>query len=231
MRPTPTPSRKRLREELDLTSQQAREVKEILKEAATTTQGRRIEKALLDISDIIDGFGVESIRVGSEDYSGYWGDAAAAYINTGDIYNATVIYDVDRDRFYLTSVGDWREAAERGRRFTMNPKIVGYRTDTFTPNQEMKSMDFGDLPTKKAFMKAFYRDLGEDGEYTMLLRGEDADAAIGTEFERAIDTEAVFDEHETWDGIKDLKRHWEEGSDEAGSLASAILGTLGFEWI
>lgn len=42
---------------------------------------------------------------------------AAVYLNTGDTYAATLLYDVDRNRWYVTSWGDWVETAERTRRY------------------------------------------------------------------------------------------------------------------
>jgi hypothetical protein len=40
------------------------------------------------------------------------------YCNTGETYASTVLYDVEWDRFYVTSYGDWLETAERARRYT-----------------------------------------------------------------------------------------------------------------
>jgi hypothetical protein len=37
-------------------------------------------------------------------------DSAALYVNTGDAYDETVLFDVPMWRFYLTSLGNWVEA-------------------------------------------------------------------------------------------------------------------------
>lgn len=58
-------------------------------------------------------FGTEPIRDPDAGFHGYWGDTVALYVNTGDTYNTTVVYDVGRDLFYVTSWGDWLEAYER----------------------------------------------------------------------------------------------------------------------
>ena len=57
-------------------------------------------------------YGVEAI----EGDSVFW--PAAEYLNTGDTYRATLVYDFARDRFSVESWGDWLEKAERrGLRF------------------------------------------------------------------------------------------------------------------
>jgi hypothetical protein len=47
--------------------------------------------------------------------SGGDGRVIASYINTGDIYAPTVLYDYDDDKFFLISWGDWVERWERKR--------------------------------------------------------------------------------------------------------------------
>lgn len=212
----PTPSKKRLQEAFRLEPSQALELKEVLRSADFFGRGGRdVEEALQEANKIIDGFGVETVG-GGDDY-GFWGGARAAYINTGDTYSPTILYDVDKERFYLTTLGDWVEGEERAGRYV--------------PNQKMVSLDYGKLPTKKAFMRAYHRELGKDGEYNMKLGASDSEAAEGTVFIEAAGVPASFDEDEVWTGIKQLKRKWDQGDDEAGDLASSILYTLNFEWI
>ena len=38
---------------------------------------------------------------------------AMTYLNTGDTYNATLVYDVGEDELYVSTWGDWVEDAER----------------------------------------------------------------------------------------------------------------------
>jgi hypothetical protein len=116
------PTQKNLREYLRVEGV-AKELADLLKavepgyRSTSASSGREVEKAM-DAADKAMGgtrggsFGVESIR--SSDYSGgYWGDAAALYVNTGDTYNMTLVYDVADGRFYVTSWGDWAEDCER----------------------------------------------------------------------------------------------------------------------
>lgn len=66
----------------------------------------------MDTADkLIGGYGVEAIRGESNSYQSYFGDIVALYVNTGDIYNATVVYDVAKRQFYATTMGDWVEWA------------------------------------------------------------------------------------------------------------------------
>lgn len=70
--------------------------------------------AAMDVIDfILGGHGVEPIRDPNV-LEGYWGDTVALYSNRGDTYDATVVYDVNSERFELTSWGDWVEANLQG---------------------------------------------------------------------------------------------------------------------
>jgi hypothetical protein len=70
------------------------------------------EDALQVANDVMRGHGVEVIN-GAGLFRGYWQDAIAAYVNMGDTYTTTLLYDRLKDRFYITSWGDWLEAFER----------------------------------------------------------------------------------------------------------------------
>lgn len=105
----------------------------------------------------------------------------------------------------------------------------------------MKSMSYGQLPTKQDFMKAYKKELGTDGLYEMRLVGDDKQVAG-----RAVDlmmpnisngldliasgAEGWIGGEELWRFIKMLVRLWDNGDDAAGDLASSILSTLDFEW-
>ena len=68
------------------------------------------------INQEIEGFGVEAIEAEGE-WDRYYGPIVALYINMGDTYATTLLYDVERDSWYITSCGDWVETAERNRRY------------------------------------------------------------------------------------------------------------------
>jgi hypothetical protein len=56
-------------------------------------------------------FGVEPIR--GQHWDGYYGDTVALYLNSGDQYNATLLYDAVKGRFMLTTRGDFVERAPK----------------------------------------------------------------------------------------------------------------------
>lgn len=57
------------------------------------------------------GFGVEGIRCGLT-VSSYWQDTCAIYVNMGDTYDATILYDTVKQKFYVTTLGDFVEAKQ-----------------------------------------------------------------------------------------------------------------------
>lgn len=57
------------------------------------------------INELLGGFGVESVR--GDRYDNYFGDSVAVYVNRGDQYKVTVIYNVVRSRFVLSDLEDF----------------------------------------------------------------------------------------------------------------------------
>lgn len=60
------------------------------------------ELRLSMLNEILECFGVEHVEENG---------SHASYINSGDIYNATILYSLGE--FELTTLGDWIEGAER----------------------------------------------------------------------------------------------------------------------
>ncbi len=60
------------------------------------TKGRsnadRAETNLATLNTLFEGHGIEALRSETE-WDNYWGDTVATYINMGDLYIATFIYD------------------------------------------------------------------------------------------------------------------------------------------
>ena len=108
---------------LDLTADEANQAIEIMKSA-----GRRdsAEMAMRKIDFIIHerdpedaenrrkADNVQSIRHKLLDDNGYWGDTVALYVNTGDVYNPTIVYNVRDRQFILTDVGTFKEELDAG---------------------------------------------------------------------------------------------------------------------
>ena len=73
---------------------------------------RDIDKVLFAVNKAIDGFGVEAIR-SEKAWDNYYGDSVALYVNTGDTYSASVVYDIGKHQLYVTDYGEWVERNEK----------------------------------------------------------------------------------------------------------------------
>ena len=88
------------------------------------------------------------------------------------------------------------------------------------------SLNYGQLPPKAEFLRIYEDEMGSKS-YPMTLRGEDADVMASIKEREA----GNWDADDLWDVLKKLTKKLERGNDDAGSLASSILETLGIEWI
>lgn len=96
-----------------LTASTARMLAKKLKEALEF--GREpIDNALSFANGVMDGFGVESITGPYVD--SYYRNINAIYVNTGEAYAPTILFDTERQKFYVTSWGHWAETVERSGR-------------------------------------------------------------------------------------------------------------------
>jgi hypothetical protein len=73
----------------------------------------RIDCQLTAINELIDGFGVESIEVSSDLFQDrYYWNSIGLYVNQGDTYALTVIYNTVDRLFEFTNWGDYFESME-----------------------------------------------------------------------------------------------------------------------
>lgn len=70
-----------------------------------------IEEILGQYDKQVEGFGIEAIRQ-EETSQSYWYDTRAIYVNTGDTYFETLLYDAQVHKFFMTSWGDFVETRE-----------------------------------------------------------------------------------------------------------------------
>jgi hypothetical protein len=63
----------------------------------------RVEGALERADVALEGFGIEAGTDRGER------KPVVLYVNTGDTYNMTLLYDVVAHKFYYTTLGDWVE--------------------------------------------------------------------------------------------------------------------------
>ena len=80
-----------------------------LREACEQTTLRAVERAMSRANDLLRGSGVEYLRVPTR----RGGVRRAWYINQGDTYDETLIWDRETERFYLASWGEIVEGWER----------------------------------------------------------------------------------------------------------------------
>jgi len=69
-----------------------------------------IDNTLEAINEVLSGFGVEAIN--DNDFYGYYADISLLYVNMGDTYTPTIIYDTRNDEFLACSWGDVVEMAQ-----------------------------------------------------------------------------------------------------------------------
>tara|TARA_X000000950_G_scaffold211112_1_gene253901 strand:- start:1337 stop:2437 length:1101 start_codon:yes stop_codon:yes gene_type:complete len=82
---------------------------------------RKASELLREANEILDGHGVEVIWInnggasdGGPELSTRYGDEVGCeYVNTGDTYSATVLYDAQKQVLMVTTWGDWAEHWEQ----------------------------------------------------------------------------------------------------------------------
>ncbi len=73
----------------------------------------RVDLQLTAINEILEGFGIESIEVSSDLFQDrYYWNSIGLYVNLGDTYTLTVIYNTVDRLFEFTSWGDYFESME-----------------------------------------------------------------------------------------------------------------------
>ena len=72
------------------------------------------EQVMEAANEILEGHGVEAMRCNG-DHGYYHGEIHAVYVNRGDTYDSTLIYESETGRFIVSSVGDYVESVERRR--------------------------------------------------------------------------------------------------------------------
>ena len=71
-----------------------------------------IEIKMDALNELLEGHGVESIRMEEVYLDSYWSNTIGLYVNMGDTYNTTIVYSIIDDSFLLTSWGDYYEDVE-----------------------------------------------------------------------------------------------------------------------
>jgi len=74
---------------------------------------KKVEDIMQEISDLIGGHGVEPISDEQIYVSKFWFNTVAIYVNMGDTYATTILYDTQTNKFDCTTYGDFVEEMER----------------------------------------------------------------------------------------------------------------------
>lgn len=69
---------------------------------------RDVDGIMEKFDRMLDGYGIEAVR-GHDYQDSYWGDILFLYVNMGDTYTKTVVYDTQMKRFVFSSWGDYYE--------------------------------------------------------------------------------------------------------------------------
>lgn len=75
-------------------------------------EAKNPDAALEAVNALIHGHGIESIR-GDYQVDRYYYDIVALYVNMGDSYAATLLYETDTSQWHVLSYGDWVEWKEK----------------------------------------------------------------------------------------------------------------------
>ncbi len=102
-------TRKNIATYLDLDADQANDLARELRAAAGDHQD--VDVVLEEANAILEGFGIEVIA-GEGWVSHYYQNFRVLYVNLGDTYQDTIMYETDEERFLVGSWGDWVEAHE-----------------------------------------------------------------------------------------------------------------------
>jgi hypothetical protein len=94
---------------MQLTEPNARKVLDAIKDAPRS--GRGAQEVFELTEELIKQEG-EYLSFGVESATGP-GDRSAMYLNTGDSYSATLLYDEDEGEWYVTTWGDWQGQVEQ----------------------------------------------------------------------------------------------------------------------
>lgn len=76
---------------------------------AMKNEGHDVDKILESFNQVMKGYGIESINSEYEWVSHYYQNIIALYVNRGDTYDTTILFDTAEQKFIVCSWGDWYE--------------------------------------------------------------------------------------------------------------------------
>ena len=97
----------------DLDHGKAKELAEKLAAAADSEEEGAADEAMEFANEALGGHGVEAIQGDDHFVDKFWRDTVLLYVNMGDTYDATVLYDTESAEFTIGSWGDFMEDWEK----------------------------------------------------------------------------------------------------------------------
>lgn len=76
--------------------------------------GIRYSTTMHLVDKILDAHGVEAVFESGGELNHHSGDLVMEFVNTGDTYSATVVFDLETEEAQVTTWGDWVEEWEKG---------------------------------------------------------------------------------------------------------------------
>lgn len=89
-----------------LQNKKERQLQKFIDQTAEITN---VDERMNKINSLMDGHGVEAITWEGEHVSKYWMNIIALYVNMGDTYDMTVLYETETEEFTISSWGDFVE--------------------------------------------------------------------------------------------------------------------------
>ena len=80
-----------------------------IKSLSGTEKYEKADEMLEEANKILNGFGVEPITDESAFVNKYYYDIIGLYVNMGDTYDTTLVFDTEKQKFLITSWGDFYE--------------------------------------------------------------------------------------------------------------------------
>ena len=109
---------RKLIEAFGVTEDEAKELARMIRRSVDSSggdpgKGEFTSDQVLDrANEILGGYGVESVDCENCQFSRYYYGIVLLYVNKGDTYDTTLIYDTDKEKFAIGSWGSWLEDHE-----------------------------------------------------------------------------------------------------------------------
>lgn len=91
----------------------AKELADKLAAAVNSDENDAIDEVMEFANEAINGNGVEAIQGDGAFIDKFWRDTVLVYVNMGDTYDQTILYDTESSEFSVGSWGDFMEEWEK----------------------------------------------------------------------------------------------------------------------